>query len=391
MGRYLHEILLKSNLLSKEQASLIELLSIIKRDRQLDIDILEAFPLDKIKSPKIFVYGCRALIQSFLEINNEKLDIIECLSNIKITGLNTTKQLLITFIQDALNTEGTYRFSHTFLDMLFQMGNFYNYCINSQKDKILLDTVRRLCKEEPNKKLQFRLLQDNGKWLIRGVTSTSYKNYDNHLALYLTLFTLHQNASLTGERFMLEKAHLSDSEIVVTFDQVTPQYIVGVGKLYFGLILINNEIKEKAFTLECRFRLEDNEGNNFGAIPPEGKETIFKIRHNSSMDRLSEDILKAHHLRFFKDKITQLIIGLANAPYLSEDRIYSVFKTILGKRNKFSQETREALKELQQEKIITNSLHIIDAFHRLSELVTDVEEKIHLERILYDVCLDLSK
>lgn len=60
----------------------------------------------------------------------------------------------------------------------------------------------------------------------------------------------------------------------------------------------------------------------------------------------------------------------------------------MNTRNKFSSETRSSIKGYQQEQILSNSLHIIKAFHRLNELVTDVEEKIHLERIFCDATLE---
>lgn len=392
MGRHLHEITLKRYMISMETASLNELLSLLKKDREIDIEVLKNFsPMNLENANNILVEGSRTLIHSFLKIDNEKLDIIESLANIEITGLNSSGHLSLTFIQDDLFSEGTYSFTYEFLEMLFKMGKFSNYCIENQRQDILVDTVRKLCDEIPKKKLQYRLIQDSEKRLIRGITSvTRYNNYDNHLALYLTLYTLHQNAELTGERYMLERAYLSDSEIVVMFDQVTPMRILGLGKLYFGLILINNEIKEKAFTLECRFQLEDDEGNKFGAIPPEGKGNIFNISHASSIDTVINKLTVLHDLQGFKENITKFIMALSTSSHLSEDRIYSIFKKILNTRNKFSVGTKDSFKELQKEGILTNSLHIIKALHRLNELVTDVEEKIHLERILYDVCLELG-
>ncbi|MFD1850972.1 hypothetical protein [Oceanobacillus bengalensis] len=391
MGKYLHEITLNRNNIPKKTALLEELLLLIKKDRELDIEVLKEFPPKNLMgSNDIWVEGSKLLIQSFLEIDNEKLDIVDKLANIEIKGINPKGQFSLMLLQDDIYAEGIYRFTHEFLEMLFQMGKFSNYCIEKQWDNILLDTVHKLFNQTPDKSLQLRLIQDGEKWLIRGVISTRYRNYDNHLALYLTLYTLHQNAKLTGQWFMLEKAYLSDSEIVVIFDQVTPVHIVDIGKLYFGIVLINNEIKEKSFTLEWRFQLEDDEGNKFGAIPPEGKATIFNIRHSSSINHVNKSLLELHELQYFKERITNFIMSLSAGPYLSEDRIYSIFNRILNTRNKFSKETKDSFKKLHKTEIISNSMHIIKAFHRLNELVTDVEEKIHLERILYEVCLDLS-
>ncbi|MFE4429861.1 hypothetical protein ACFY5J_13890 [Peribacillus butanolivorans] len=60
-------------------------------------------------------------------------------------------------------------------------------------------------------------------------------------------------------------------------------------------------------------------------------------------------------------------------------------------KNKYSTETKQAVKKMQEQKLIDSSLPIIKAFKRINEIVTDVEEKIHLERLFFEVCLELNK
>ena len=60
-------------------------------------------------------------------------------------------------------------------------------------------------------------------------------------------------------------------------------------------------------------------------------------------------------------------------------------------KNKYSTETKQGIKKMQEQKLIDSSLQIIKAFNRINEIVTDVEEKIHLERLFFKVCLELNK
>ncbi|MET3320660.1 UNVERIFIED_ORG: 2-C-methyl-D-erythritol 4-phosphate cytidylyltransferase [Peribacillus simplex] len=60
-------------------------------------------------------------------------------------------------------------------------------------------------------------------------------------------------------------------------------------------------------------------------------------------------------------------------------------------KNKYSTETKQAFKKMQEQKLIDSSLPIIKAFNRINEIVTAVEEKIHLERLFFEVCLELNK
>ncbi|RFB13647.1 hypothetical protein DZB84_16950 [Bacillus sp. HNG] len=393
MGKHIQEVTLDGKFVSREVATVKDITLLVKKDREIDIEVLQNFPielLDEELSSYLWVEGSRVLINSFLTIDNRKMDIVEKIGNISIIGISERQNLILNFQEDSLIAEGTYRFTYNFLDMLFQMGKFSSYCLDNKFEHILVETVCKLCNQIPSKQFQYRLIKHQEDWLIRGVTSTRYQNYDNHLALYLTLYSLHKHAKQASQWFVFEKAYISDSEIVVMFDQINPINIIDIGRLYFGVILINNEIKERTFSLECRFRLEDIEGNSFGAIPPEGKETIFTIRHDSGLDSVNTKLFELHNLQSFKDRITDFIIDISKSPELSEDRIFSIFKKILSTRNKFSTDTRNSFKKLQEEQVISNSLHIIKVFHRLNELVTDVEEKIHLERIFYEVCLEIK-
>jgi hypothetical protein len=371
LGKYIHEIQLNGNNLPSSPATLKLCESLIKKERNVDEQVFQEFPLDILElttGPFLWIEGSEVLIKRFNDIDNEKLDIPETLVNIEIDNINHDNQLSIFFKKDQnLYAEGIYRFTYDYLETLFYMGKFSKFCLENGHYDTLLNIIRRLCSDYPDKNLQYRLIKNNNKWFIRGITSLRYVNYDNHLALYLTLYTLHLHAMETHQWFTLEKAYLSDSEIVVMFDQVRPVNIIGIGKLYFGVILINNEIKEKTLSIELRFRIQDDEGNEFGAIP-DGSEPILTIRHDSSITGVKEKLLNLKSLEPFQNRVKNLVMTIAETPYLTEDRIYSIFKKIIRSREKFSKETKESLKTLQQEKIIDNSLHIIKALNVLVSL-----------------------
>ncbi|PEO46741.1 hypothetical protein CN563_13285 [Bacillus sp. AFS026049] len=392
MGKHLHETFLNGKTFSDSPGKLLDLKYLIKQERDLDDEILKEFPLEDYGDLNNFlrVLGSKELIEQFLKIDNRKLDIKEKLENVFIDKVSSNNQLVLLFTKDSLNALGVYRFTYEYLDMAFQMGKFTYYCLENDLEQLLVETTRKLCKLQPLKEFQYRLIEENDEWLIRGVTSIRYNNYDNHLAMYLTLLALHNHAQATNQWYALEKAYISDSEIVIMFDTLSPAKIVGVGNLYVGLILTNNEIKEKVFSLEYRFRLEDEDGNEFGAIP-EGEEPIFTIRHDSGVKSVKDKLKQLKNLEEFKDRIVELVLAISHSPYLSEDRIFDIFKKIKLSRTKYSPETKQAFKNLQEEQLIDNSLHIIKAFNRLTEIVTDVEEKIHLERLFFEVCMDIKK
>jgi len=137
-------------------------------------------------------------------MDNQKLDIIDKLDNIFIKEGCSTKQLSLIFKPDSLNARGIYRFSCEFLEMAFQVRKFSTYCIDNNLEELLIETTRKLCQLNPHNKYQFRLIQEDDNQLIRGITSVRYNNYDNHLALYLTLLALHRHVQTTHQWYALE-------------------------------------------------------------------------------------------------------------------------------------------------------------------------------------------
>jgi preprotein translocase subunit Sss1 len=227
-----------------------------------------------------------------------------------------------------------------------------------------------------NKKMQYRLIKVDNEWRIRGITTTRYHNYDNYLAIYVTLLSLHRYAKEHHINYRIEKAYISDSEIAIFIEQNQPTTIIGFGKVYFGVIIVNNEVKEKAFSMQYRYRIVDDKGNQFGAIP-QIEETVYDIKHNTKVEYLAERLNNLNEN--IRKNIMDQIMAIANAPYLSEDQIYAIFKKII-RAKKLSEETKNKAQRLRDEKVVTNTLSIIEAFNRLNEITTDIDEHIHLER-----------
>jgi hypothetical protein len=59
--------------------------------------------------------------------------------------------------------------------------------------------------------MQYRLIKVDNEWRIRGITTTRYHNYDNYLAIYVTLLSLHRYAKEHHINYRIEKAYISDS------------------------------------------------------------------------------------------------------------------------------------------------------------------------------------
>jgi hypothetical protein len=391
MKNHLKFVSLFSYSMSKEPAVLNDLKFFLHEDKEVDQQIREAFPLESYGPPDewIRVEGSKDLIQSFESISNKKWDIPEKLANIQLEGFKTHNQIILNFKRDAIHATGVYDFTNTFFDVLFNMRKFARYCLEHGYKDIVEDNIKDLLIRNGSIEKQFRLIEHKGNCYIRGLTSMKYNNYDNHIAIYITMLEIHKVAIEEGCQFRIDRAYLSDSEINIFIEQKNPLIIAGFGKVYFGALLSNSEIREGALSLVFRYRVENEEKESFGGMP-ELEEAIFYIKHDTTIRNVKNQLNKLKKLSEWKARMYYHIKKIGQTPNLSEDRIYAIFRSIQKSTQKLEPETRERAKSLE-ESMVNNTYHIIKFFNRLYEITTDVDERIALERIFYRSLKDMDK
>jgi regulator of sigma D len=391
MKNHLNFVSLFSYNMSKEPAVLNDLKYFLEEEKEVDYQIREAFPLNAYGSPDDWfrIEGSKDLIRCFESINDKKWDIPEKLINIKLLGFNNVKQIVLRFDNDEIDATGIYDFTNTFFDVLFSMRKFARYCLEHGYKDIVEDNIKDLLIRNGSVEKQFRLIEHKGNCYIRGLTSMKYNNYDNHIAIYITMLEIHKMAIEEGCQFRIDRAYLSDSEINIFIEQKNPLIIAGFGKVYFGALLSNSEIREGTLSLVFRYRVENEEKESFGGMP-DIEEAIFSIKHDTTIRNVKNQLEKLKKLSEWKAKMYDHIKKVGQTPHLSEDRIYAIFKSIQKSTQKLGSETRERAKSLE-DSMVSNTYHIIKFYNRLYEITTDVDERIALERIFYKSLKDMGK
>lgn len=378
---------------SSSRAKLGDLKNLI-RDFDLDVEVKEEFPLDEfgVHSDEIQVDGSDDLLLAFNKVDNEKMDLAEVLEDIEFCGFDENDNNIILKFKkiNDLESIGIYNFTYDFLDNLFSLGRFYNFSEERQTFDILSSTLKELFVRFPDAKRQYRFLNIKDEWRLRGITSTAYKNYDNHLVLYLTLLGLHDYARKTGNNFILSGGQVSDSDVSIFFEDPNPIYIEGVGNVHFGVFVSNGEIRQKRFTFEITYRI-DNGKVSFSAMP-ELEEPLIKINHTLNVDSVKKKINNIFELDKHKEDMLTYIKSLRDIEKLSSDGIHFLFNKIIKSRQKFSEDTKNKAKKLRDDKVIVkNTLTLIELLNRVSEITTDVNEKVHLQRIYDNVIRTITK
>ncbi|MDA2451407.1 hypothetical protein PDN63_23630 [Bacillus cereus] len=360
------------------------------RESELDKLIGETFPLNKYDSESnLLINGSKELLLYFEKVDEEKLDIVEELKNIEYIGLSDDYEIILRFnnelFDEDFNATGIYDFSYDFLDNAFNMGKFSKFCISNSYNDLLRENITQLFEKLPSLKKQYRLIKNKNEWFLRGLTSTRYNNYDNHLAIYLTLISLHKYSKANQTSFNLEKAYLSDSEIKIFFSQQNPIKIPNLGEIYFGVYVSNNEIKEGTFSLELRYTVVNEHGKSFSGL----SNYVFNINHSTGISNVQEKLSFSDRINELKDINIQHIMSI-KMNKLSDNQLFMIFKKIHSSTQKLSKEARDKAKDYYNSTLVNNTLTIIEAFDKFNEITTDVEERIYLERIYNEVLKELS-
>lgn len=360
------------------------------RESELDKLIGETFPLNEYDSESnLLINGSKELLLYFEKVDEEKLDIVEELKNIEYIGLSDDYEIILRFnnelFDEDFNATGIYDFSYDFLDNAFNMGKFSKFCISNSYNDLLRENITQLFEKLPSLKKQYRLIKNRNEWFLRGLTSTRYNNYDNHLAIYLTLISLHKYSKANQTSFNLEKAYLSDSEIKIFFSQQNPIKIPNLGEIYFGVYVSNNEIKEGTFSLELRYTVVNEHGKSFSGL----SNYVFNINHSTGISNVQEKLSFSDRINELKDINIQHITSI-KMNKLSDNQLFMIFKKIHSSTQKLSKEARDKAKDYYNSTLVNNTLTIIEAFDKFNEITTDVEERIYLERIYNEVLKELS-
>ena len=386
MFDYLYSARLYRDSISEEPAKLEDLKYFVRQDKELDVQIIEKFPINFFgdTSESLKIKGTKALVDKFNEIYAEKIDIIEKLDNIEYIGLSDKDEVILNFKKDNLSAKGVYDFTYDFFEEHFRMGKYATFCIKEGYNDIVRENVNELIGLRKEDEKQYRLIMKNDELFLRGLTSNKYNNYDNNLALYLSLLSLHKFAKHYDLTYSLSEAYLSDSSLKVILEQETPVNIPNLGKVFFGVIISNSEVRDSTFSFEIRYRIIDLENNlGFSAIP-DLKDSVFSLNHITGIDKLESKLGNMFKLRELQETMMSFIIELSNINRLSEDAIYYLYNQIIYSRN-FKAETKKNIKDLYDKNLISNTITLIEALNKVDSLVTDIDEKMCLERIYHDI------
>lgn len=388
MENHLYSHSLSKDMLGEESQKLGYLKCFLNEDKEVDRLIINNFPISYFGNPDdlLRVRGSKKLIATFEKLDADKDDFIETLNNIEYIGLSHQNELIFNFPNQEVKAASIYSFKSEFLSD-FCIEKYVSFCDKNDCADLIKENLDSLFKRFASKEKQYRLLRDREKeWRLRGFTSDKYNNYDNNIALYLALLAVHKYASENDIYYYINQAYLSDSAIYILFEQDKPVYIEKVGEVYLGIAVSNGEIRNRTFRFDTRYRVVDPEkGQEFAAIL---NNSIFSIVHNMGISKVEGYLKNIVNIKDHEQSIINFITKLKCTEPLSSDAVYMLLDDLtkrIAECSDISKKTKDAFKQSEIRNIVNNTLTLIDFLDKANSIVTDIDERIFVERIFHQI------
>lgn len=362
--------------------------------------LLESLEIESIKDEFVFIPGSKTALSRLLEVDREykKIDHETSYRNLEFDSSRKRKEefaLVFNGVADEdekITVFPIYSARTDFFENMNGMDKYASQLFSKDLSSIVYANLELLQKESKatKKKEKFRLLKEKatGSFFLRAIVSTSYRDYDNKVALFVALISLHKSSKESGANFRISNFEFSESFIRVYFEGNRSEELSNFGKVTQLIEVSNDEIKNKALGFKCLLKIGyyDKEGENEGEILAKptktGKYSILRITHGQNVDTaisMLKDISRV-------DSVTNTVfedaqsISKIDKPDFIRDLIK---RKIEGARVEELQKHKNALtRELSTK--VDSMYDLLKIFNKLNLVTDDPEVKEYLRYLFYD-------
>lgn len=326
------------------------------------------------------IKGSKDLIDLYNSIDSDKMDLVLPLSEIKFVGFYHDNEIILEL--DGYNARGIYSFTNAFLDSLFSLKKFGIFCFKYGEKDLLNENIEKLMISRQQEERQYRFIMDGDDLLLRGLTTTSYKNYDNNIAIYLALHSLHKYSKENNVHIAVEGGYITDSNLDITFIQ---EELIKVDKNTFveiGVRLTNNEITEGKLSMEFIYKIFDNKKNSFTAIG----DTVVGIIHTYQVQTIQTKLDNLDNLSLYTRETISHIKSIRNKSKLDRDQLSLIFSRLSrAKGNEISKQSKERIENLYKEEVVNNTFSLIELFGKINAISTNIDEKTFIQIVFNEL------
>lgn len=330
------------------------------------------------------VEGSKEVIQLFKQIKNKKYDQDISTQHIRIIGFDDKQQIILGIVSEdnpeefVSTAKGIYSFSSAFLDDLFCLDKFSGYCFRSDQKDLLIDNIKYLLENSKEVKKQYRFIEgkEDGEVYLRALTSSTYRNYDNNIVLYLSLNAMHQYSKKMRNPVYIDRAFISDSSLVMS---VKLKKTIPLGKKYqveIGINVSNSEIREGVVLFELVYTIIDKKGVRSTAIG----DSVLKVKHNLNADTVKNRMKVFNNLEKLSEDLISGIDEARLAKKLDADQLSVIFDKLAGARTKgLGTNAKQELNKMSKE-VSENTYSLLELFNKLESIDATVDDMTYIQR-----------
>mgnify|MGYP005749299697 CR=1 FL=1 len=376
-----------------------EITQLLKGNR-FEVEFLESLEIASIQEEFIAIPGAQKALARLANIDEvyQKIDHVTTYRNLIFDSERKRREDFAIGFPDLAGEEGgvfakpIYSAQTDFFAKMIGMDKYAYQLFSKELSNVVYANLALLQKDskETKKKEKFRLLKEieTGNLFLRAIVGSNYRDYNNKVALFVALVTLHKSSKETKTEFRITNFEYSESYIRIFFESDSVEQLSDFGEVTQVIEVSNDEIKSRALTFKCLLKIgyydkrEKVEGEIFAKPQTTDKYNILRITHGQNVDtaiaRL-KDISKV-------DSVTNTVFEDArNISAIDKpDFIRALVKRkIEGSRIEELQSHKNALSRELETKV--DSMYgLLKIFNKLNLVTDDPEVKEYLRYLFYD-------
>lgn len=376
-----------------------EMTSLLKGNKY-ENDLLKSLEIESIKEEFISIPGARTALSRLNAVDRDYKK-IDHEASYRSLGFDSSRKRKEEFaiVFDGVADEDEkitalpiYSARSDFFEKMNGMDKYASQLFSKDLSSIVYANLDLLQKDSKatKKKEKFRLLKEieTGSFFLRAIVSSSYRNYDNKIALFVALISLHKSSKASGSTFRISNFEYSESFVRIYFESDRSEQLSNFGEVTQMIEVSNDEIKNRALNFKCLLKIsyydknEMIEGEIIAKPQTTGKYSILRITHGQNVEtaiKTLKDISKV-------DSVTNTVFE--DAKSISEidkpDFIRDLVKRkIEGARVEELKDHKNAMiRELETK--VTNMYGLLKLFNKLNLVTDDPEVKEYLRYLFYD-------
>lgn len=372
-------------------------------------ELFRLFEIDSIIGDFINIKGARTLVSDIIKKDEEfvKKDINAMFKDVSINNFNELDSIDVKIDYTEENygkgniiAETIYSAKSDFLDDLFSLGKFTEYCIKKNCKEIITDNIENLKEKFGSDKIytkRYRILTDfEGKCYLRALTSTSrYHDYNIRISVFVALIILHLNSKSNIQKYIIRNYVYNESYLNVYFENTDHKPIWNRAFASYIIELSNDEIKKEALRFSGLYNIyveDDEKVGSFYIKPNSSKSSILAIKHSSTLNNVVEH-LKELQERSISVENEMFADILKISTIVDADQIRHLIKS------KIDNSTKDELKKYKNElssklvEKVNNIYELLKAMDKVYLVIkeSDLDAKEYLMYVLYSAITQTEK